>query len=282
MDPNGEQIDKVTLETNEFGSASTSFTIPEGRVLGEYRVQSNGGSAILRVEEYKRPTFEVAVHSPEAGAVLNSPVTVTGKADYYMGMPVSEGYVSWLVVRKPRWPVWWCRWQPQKSYTLEVAAGEKTQLDTDGKFSITFIPEADPDFDDKDITWCYEITATMTDSGGETRIGQATFNLGYCSVQADISKASAFFTPDIPSKFTVRRADLNGKPLTGEGRYRIVLGWYNRKKPSRHVICLSPKKLSPKTPSPATLFNQDGHRNRGFLSECGTGRTGETIQQGKS
>ncbi|MGB3976956.1 MAG: alpha-2-macroglobulin family protein [bacterium] len=279
MDPNGEQIDKVTLETNEFGSASTSFTIPEGRVLGEYRVQSNGGSAILRVEEYKRPTFEVAVHSPEAGAVLNSPVTVTGKADYYMGMPVSEGYVSWLVVRKPRWPVWWYWWQPQKSYTLEVAAGE-TQLDTDGKFSITFIPEADPDFDDKDITWCYEITATVTDSGGETRIGQATFNLGYCSVQADISKASAFFTPDIPSKFTVRRADLNGKPLTGEGRYRIV----RLVQPEKTIPACDlpvPQKTLPENPITGDALQPRWTSEPGIFERMRDWPDGETIQQGK-
>lgn len=277
-DPNGELIDSLILETNEFGSASASFTVPEGRVLGEYRVQTNGGSAILRVEEYKRPTFEVAVHSPEAGAVLNSPVTVKGKADYYFGMPVSEGRVSWRVVRKPQWPVWWYWWQPQKSYTLEVAVGE-TSLDTDGAFSITFLPEADPELDDKDITWRYEITASVTDSGGETRTGLATINLGYCSVKADISKTSDFFTPDIPSKFTVSRADLNGKPLPGEGRYQIV-----RLTQPEHTVPVCdlpvPKEILPENPIPGDSLQPRWTYEPGIFQRILDWPNGEKIHDG--
>jgi alpha-2-macroglobulin len=220
-DPNGELIESVSLQTNSYGSASAEFTIPEGRVLGAYRLRSGNGQASLRVEEYKRPTFEVAVKPPETAAALNYPVTVKGQADYYFGMPVSEGTVTWRVVRKPQWPSWWFWWRPMPDHSVQIAAGETT-LGLDGGFDMSFLPEADPDVDDQSVTWRFEITADVTDSGGETRTGRTTVILGYCAVTADISMTGSFFPENISSELTITRMNLDGKPRPGEGRYHIV------------------------------------------------------------
>jgi uncharacterized protein YfaS (alpha-2-macroglobulin family) len=102
LDPNGQAVDARTLSTNAFGSASGEFSIPAGRILGSWRITgSPSGDAHIRVEEYKRPTFEVTLKDPISPLRLNRPATFTGEARYYFGLPVASGSVKWLVTMEP-------------------------------------------------------------------------------------------------------------------------------------------------------------------------------------
>ena len=74
IDPNNEQVEEVLLTTNEFGTASGSFIIPKGRLLGHYKLRTPGGLKVIRVEEYKRPTFDVTLEGPVGDSRLNSDV----------------------------------------------------------------------------------------------------------------------------------------------------------------------------------------------------------------
>jgi hypothetical protein len=81
LDPNGETVHSAAVETNEFGSASGSFGIPSGRLLGAWSLRTSlGGSSTIRVEEYKRPTFEVEVADPVEALRLNRPAHLAGEA----------------------------------------------------------------------------------------------------------------------------------------------------------------------------------------------------------
>ena len=72
MDANGQQVAASAVTTNTFGSASGSFEIPGGRLLGGWTLQSSlPGSTSVQVEEYKRPTFEVTVSDPTDALRLN-------------------------------------------------------------------------------------------------------------------------------------------------------------------------------------------------------------------
>ncbi|MEO8198369.1 MAG: MG2 domain-containing protein, partial [Thermoanaerobaculia bacterium] len=109
-DPNGEKVAEATVTTNRFGTAAGEFPIPAGRLLGQWTLQSAlGGAAQVRVEEYKRPTFEVEVAAPATDLRLNRPAELAGEARYYFGLPVSSGRVAWRVTRQPELP-WWWRW----------------------------------------------------------------------------------------------------------------------------------------------------------------------------
>ena len=223
-DANGEVIETASIQTNDFGSASATFTIPAGRALGAYSIVSDNGSARIQVEEYKRPTFEVDLQPPQSEAKLNRSVTLKGRADYYFGMPVSDGTAEWRVVRKPRWPRWWWWWRDPGDNLmaeLEIAAGTAA-VGADGTFELTFLPESDPDIDDKNVIYLFEVTADVTDSGGETRSGVTRINLGYCAVEADIAMASTCFTPEKPAGITVTRTSLDGQPRPGAGEFRVV------------------------------------------------------------
>ena len=115
LDGNAQVVESKTSSTNSFGTASGEFRIPAGRVLGEWRISTSAeGSATVRVEEYKRPTFEVAWKDIEGTARLNRPVTLNGSARYYFGLPVTRGTAIWRVTREPEFPWWWSWYRPAR------------------------------------------------------------------------------------------------------------------------------------------------------------------------
>src|SRR6185436_17541597 len=72
QDANNQVVETRTVTTNGFGSASGEFAVPAGRLLGAWRVASSlGGQAAVRVEEYKRPTFEAKLLEPASALRLN-------------------------------------------------------------------------------------------------------------------------------------------------------------------------------------------------------------------
>src|SRR6185295_14290503 len=90
-DPNYQIVETRTVTTNGFGSAAGEFVIPTGRLLGQWRGETEpSGAAMVRVEEYKRPTFEVKFKDSEKSMRLNQAATLTGEARYYYGMPVTS------------------------------------------------------------------------------------------------------------------------------------------------------------------------------------------------
>ncbi len=94
IDQNNQTVESRAVTTNEFGTAAGEFSIPSGRALGAWRVDTSlSGSASVRVEEYKRPTFEVTLKDPAEPLRLNRPARLTGEARYYFGLPVASGKV---------------------------------------------------------------------------------------------------------------------------------------------------------------------------------------------
>ncbi|MGQ0508812.1 MAG: MG2 domain-containing protein, partial [Myxococcaceae bacterium] len=102
MDPNGQVVEKKDATTNEFGSAAGEFTVPTGRLLGNWTLTtSRSGASSVRVEEYKRPTFEVSIKDPTGALRLNKPAVLTGEARYDFGLPVTSAKVVYRVTRVP-------------------------------------------------------------------------------------------------------------------------------------------------------------------------------------
>ncbi len=224
VDANNETVASETVTTNAFGSASGEFAIPPGRLLGLWRLRASvGGQSQVRVEEYKRPTFEVTIKEPVEPLRLNRPAALTGSANYYFGLPVATGEVAWRVTREPRYPRWWYWWgTPPGSETVVVASGS-TGLDADGGFEIEFTPSADErEAETEGMSYLYRLSAEITDEGGETRSAKRLFRLGFVAVEARIDAAVGFFSADQPVELSVLRTDLDGTPVAGTGAWRLV------------------------------------------------------------
>ena len=222
-DANGQTVETATVETNAFGSASGSFRIPSGRLLGRWRVVSSlTGQAQVRVEEYKRPTFEAELEAPASALRLNRPVRLEGQTKYYFGLPVTEGKVRWRVGREALYPSWWW-WRPQRGERI-VAAGE-TVLDSEGRFELAFTAEADERLAGKEgrqVTYRYRVTADVTAEGGETRTATRSFRLGFVAVEARPLPGKGFLVAGEEASIELLRTDLDGEPRGGPGRWRLL------------------------------------------------------------
>lgn len=229
MDPNGQEIAKFNLATNAWGSASASFTIPRGRLLGGYYLELAKGEGWecwggrFRVEEYKVPKFTVALDGPRDAMRLNQPAVVLGRADYYYGGPVKQGKVQYQIQRAPVFPRWFGWFKPfgARAQTDNVARGT-VKLDADGKFAIPFTPTAAESLKgEKDVSYQFGFSVSVTDEGGETISTQGGYAVGQVSLKADISLPEGLPVAERPFALTVSLSDLTGKPRAGRGTLSI-------------------------------------------------------------
>ncbi|HEY0076529.1 MAG TPA: MG2 domain-containing protein, partial [Abditibacteriaceae bacterium] len=111
--PKGEEIYKQTLTSSEFGTINGEFVLPTETPLGEYHVQAyveqtkqnvaaSGGSR-FRVEEYKRPEFQVTIDAPDLAVKPGETVAAKINAKYYFGSPVPNATVKYTVRRSSWW-----------------------------------------------------------------------------------------------------------------------------------------------------------------------------------
>ena len=174
--PKNEQVYARTLTADEFGGVADELVLPVDAPLGVYRISHTGGGLYggqtFRVEEYKKPEFEVKIEAPDQPVMLGEKITAVIKADYYFGAPVTEATVSYKVLRSahdsrwyprlywdwfygpgywwfgydyswyPGWEMWGCRkplwtWWPQAPERQpEVVADGVAQIQQDGTVRI--------------------------------------------------------------------------------------------------------------------------------------------------
>jgi uncharacterized protein YfaS (alpha-2-macroglobulin family) len=114
--PKNEKVLTKTLECDEFGGLSGEYDLPEDATLGQYRIQLDGNTGIrfhaisgntFRVEEYKKPEFEVKVTAPDEPVMLGEKITAKIEAKYYFGAPVTKGKIKYKVLRSPHTERWY-------------------------------------------------------------------------------------------------------------------------------------------------------------------------------
>jgi alpha-2-macroglobulin len=243
VDPNGETVETREVKTNAFGSAAGEFTVPTGRPLGAWTVETSlDGSASVRVEEYKRPTFEVTLKDAAEPLRINRKATFQGEARYYFGLPVTKGAVKWRVSREPVLPPWWF-WE-RVSFQSQLVASGTSKVGEDGGFTVSFTPEADERLaKTPGASWRYSVAADLTDEGGETRSASRSFRLGFVTVEGSVSSDVGFVREDLPADFRLTRTNLDGAPQAGPGRWRLVA----LKAPSRPLM---PSEMPVVAPAP--------------------------------
>ena len=232
-DYNHQVVEKKVVRTNEFGTASGEFMIPTGRIMGQWSIGTSWGTQWIRVEEYKRPTFEVTLNKPENPLRLNKEAEITGDVRYYFGLPVSNGTVKYVITRQAVFPYWWYYYSYSRRHldyynynaVQETILSGNVSLEQDGKFKIKFTPTADERLSEnnKDIIYMYRVNVDVSDEGGETRSASLSYRVGFSSVEAMISSDYKFFIVNQnDSNFKIIRQGLNGEPKRGKGKCRIV------------------------------------------------------------
>lgn len=220
-DANWQVHETVTVTTNEFGSASGSFTLPASGLLGNWNIQTDhGSSATVRVEEYKRPTFEVSLLDPSVPLRLGHSATVIGRADYYFGAAVSEGRAVWRVRRQVDLWRGWSSFLPYRGG--EMVASDTTIVSPEGDFEIVFSTQASAACaEDQPQLVTYLVEVEVTDAGGETRTAARSYNVATVSVLASIETGRGFYMADSVDTVRILRTDANRVGQAGRGRWAL-------------------------------------------------------------
>ncbi|MCX6560525.1 MAG: MG2 domain-containing protein [Candidatus Aminicenantes bacterium] len=239
-DANREEIAALSLTTNDFGSFSGSFSAPTDRLTGAMTIQAENpaGQASVRVEEYKRPKFEVKLAVPEREFKLGETIEFAGAATTYAGAPVDGASVKYRVVREVRYPWWWFYWRGGSGGDSQEIAHGTVRTDVEGKFTVRFPAKPDASVPaDPGTVFTFAVTADVTDGTGETRSDEGRVRVGFASLEASLS-GSDWQEKGKPVVLTASTLTLNGKRVAAKG-----------------VIEVSPL-LGPERPEPADLIGE--------------------------
>ena len=188
FDVNFQQKAELELTTNEFGTFSGSFTVPNDGLTGEMQLRTTeryASYAHFKVEEYKRPKFYVDFNPVEKAFQLNDTIETSGKAMAYSGAAIDGAEVAYTVYRTARFPFWWYyrRGDDGSSPRTKLTSGTTT-TDAQGKFQVDFKAIADPTVDPaSEPVFHYEVTADVTDINGETHSTITIVKAGYTSLK---------------------------------------------------------------------------------------------------
>jgi hypothetical protein len=192
-DVNGQKVTDIVLTTNEYGSYTSSFKLPEGLLTGSFSITDSvtNSNVEFSVEEYKRPKFFVEVAKPKGTYRVNDSIKVTGTAKGYAGNLIDGATVKYRVVRKVQYPIWWeWGWYKRGGYgrneEVEITNGT-AKTDAKGEFTVNFKAQPDESVDKKSMpTFYYEVSADVTDINGETRSAETSVAVAYQALQLSI------------------------------------------------------------------------------------------------
>ncbi|MDR2040267.1 MAG: hypothetical protein LBQ60_20300 [Bacteroidales bacterium] len=198
-DVNGKEVTKQNLTTNEFGSIKGNFILPQGGLNGYMTLQTTLGSISIRVEEYKRPTFNVELKATDKHYSLGDSMKIPGEAKAFAGYPVDGGKLQYTVTRTIEYrPFRYIRNSPKifppirNQRPVQIASGDFF-TDDNGQFTISFKAE-DTDIQNRDLIYIYDLSVDVTDVNGET---QST------SKRIRLSGNSMLLSTNIPENISV-------------------------------------------------------------------------------
>ena len=221
-DVNNKKLQTITVLTDQFGSFSTDFTLPQECLNGRFSIRSSWGYAYFKVEEYKRPKFKVTINKPMDGYVLGDTVTVTGEVMTYSGLPLENIAVLCSTERNRSW---WYRYDDDEA---PLTVRDTVKTDAEGKFSLSVVLSIPSGKSGSDSYWrplcySYNITAKATADDGETEENSLRIYAG---------NTKAFVSTDIPSvickekmpALSVTQNNAMGEAISGEGNYMLICG----------------------------------------------------------
>ena len=255
--PKGDKFFTKNCTADGFGGFDESFELPSDAILGVYQVFiPNHGGGSFRVEEYKKPEFEVKVEAPTVPITLGARVAATIKASYYFGGPVAFAKVKYKITRSaaderwypagrwdwlfgpgygwfaadspwyPGWSSWGMRrppvsWWGRSEAPPEVVADAELPIRPDGTLPIeidtALAKAAHPDQDQR-----YEITAEITDQSRRTIVGTGTVLVARKPFAVYTWVDRGHYRAGDAVEAGVRAQTLDHKPVTGRGTLKLL------------------------------------------------------------
>ena len=212
IDSNREVIETKTFVTNEFGSFDGSFVIPDNLSNGSFIIKNESGCIYIKIEEYKRPTFEITFNSPDKLFKLNDKINLTGSVKAYAGFGLDNINYDYTVVRRASFPYrfWW--FANYDNNQKQIAFGEGT-TDANGNFNIEFELIPDKKLKDRLPVYEYLITVNATNAQGETQTKTYTINASENDLILDFDNESSNIAYDNLESITFSVKNIENIPV---------------------------------------------------------------------
>lgn len=271
-DANWKQVAEQKATTDEYGTASVDFELPKEGKTGLYSISVNGtASEYFRVEEYKRPTFEITFPKVNEKYNWGDTVVVKATAKTYAGIPVQGAKVAYQVTRRNQ--LWW--WGAG-------SAGQLVKTDScvtreDGTFDVEIPLEASlSGKDEADMSefmriarfFNFEVSAIVTDISGESHEGVMSLPLGTKPTILTVNLPKRIETDSLKTvTFAYRNA--SGMPISSRLKYRIDKGEW---KDAEANVPVSIKEYASSSASSSLVWKSGVHQLEAI---CGQ----DTLQQ---
>jgi len=270
-DPQGTSVWKKTLKSDKYGGIAGDYELPSEAKLGVYHLQvHNYGGQSFRVEEYKKPEFEVTVEAPKEPIKLGEKITAEVQAKYYFGAPVVNAKVKYKVERTahdarwfpiarwdwmygrgywwfaydyawyPGWKEWGCMrptpiWWGGRHDPPELVAEREAEIGPDGKLKIdidtALAKEIHGDEDHK-----YSITAEVVDESRRTIVGtgQVLVARRPFKVFTWVDRGHYEVGDTVHASFSAHTLD--DKPVAGKGKLKLLALSYDADRKPKETL----------------------------------------------
>jgi uncharacterized protein YfaS (alpha-2-macroglobulin family) len=259
--PKGEKILTKTIKADDYGGFDSELELPADATLGVYQLAINDpgkrvhGGGSFRVEEYKKPEFEVTVDAPTEPVMLGEKIAATIKAKYYFGSPVTHAKVKYKVMRSshsdswyppgdwdwlygpgywwfghdyhwyPGWSKWGCRrpipwWWRGGHQPPEVVAEQEVEIGEDGTVKVeidTSVAKAIHG----DLDHQYSITAEVVDQSRRTIVGTGNVTVARKPFKVFSWTHRGYYRTGDVIRASVAARTLDSKPVTGSGKLEL-------------------------------------------------------------
>ena len=244
LDANGNDFKEFDIVTNEFGSFSGEFALPKNGLTGNFSIEAEepddyekdadydenkeehlfwdnadfeNSRVNFRVEEYKRPKFEVVFEQKKETFQVNQVIKVKGNAKAFAGSNISDAVVKYTVTRYTSYFRNYFGQQPDN----EILATGEIKTDASGKFSVDFtaIPSKNSKKEQLPV-FNYRINVSVTDINGETHDAETIVKVGYHDLVLGASLPNQIKTKD-KNEIFLTSTNLNGEFLAAKGEIKI-------------------------------------------------------------
>jgi hypothetical protein len=223
-DNNGKDIASVPETTNDFGTFSGSFIIPQNILNGYIIINAGLGDKYIRVEEYKRPTFQAEFFPVTQNYKIDDSVKVKGKITAFSGYGLSLARVAYHVERR----VFIKDYRKYNSSRVLkplnsdviIIANDTIKADDKGEFEIKFKATPETGVDLSSVNYRFVITADVTDGSGETQSVNGGVTVGVNNFEISSFVPQKIFTRD-SIRINAQIVNLNNVPQKGTLQFRI-------------------------------------------------------------
>lgn len=221
-DAEWKQVAEQKATTDEYGTASVDFELPKEGKTGMFSISVNGqASEYIRVEEYKRPTFEITFPKVNERYTWGDTIVVKATARTYAGVPVQGAKVEYKVTRRNQ--MWWMG----ASSSDKLVKTDSTVTREDGTFEVE-IPLEVAESEKNDFMriarfFNFTVSAVVTDISGESHEGEMSLPLGTRSTAFSVNMPKRIEVDSLKTvTFAYRNA--SGMPISSQLKYRIDKG----------------------------------------------------------